>query len=71
MPTDTDDGWDWHWLYFVGIYIFRLSEEQFWRLTPKKLWILSKEYQKYNSGGEGSTDQENKDNEAVYIDQLW
>lgn len=72
--NDTD-GWDWRWLYFAAIYIFRLSEDAFWRMTPIQLETLSTEYEAYqakqNGNENNSSSQTSHNNQPVYIDQLW
>lgn len=70
---DNVDGWDWPWLYFLGTYVFRLSEERFWRLTPRQLFTLTSEYEKYHGDKDsGSSSSSNKNsNQPVYIDQLF
>lgn len=49
---NNEDGWDWDWLFFVGIFVFRLTQEDFWKLTPRQLHVLSKEHSRYNDTGD-------------------
>lgn len=74
---DDSDGWDWRWLYFAAIYIFRLPEDVFWRMTPIQLETLSSEYENYQAkqngddSGDSSNSRRTSNNQPVYIDQLW
>lgn len=71
---NNEDGWDWPWLYFLGVYVFRLPEERFWKLYPKQLFTLTTEYTRYKGDTGAQTDNKHKSkksNEPVYIDQLF
>lgn len=35
-----DDDWDWSLLYYVGTVILGMTEEEFWKCTPRKLFSL-------------------------------
>lgn len=61
MPLD--DAWDWPYLLYTGTIILKMSEQYFWRLTPRKLNALVKVHMEVNNGKE--TEQKPK-----FIDQI-
>lgn len=63
MPTN--DSWDWPFLMYTATVLFRRTEREFWRMTPKKLNALSRIYIRLNDKGEGQ-----KDQKQGYIDQV-
>lgn len=32
--------WDWALLYYVGTVVLNMTEEEFWKCTPRKLFSL-------------------------------
>ena len=57
------------WLYYLATNVLGLSEEEFLRSTPKKLFKLAEIHQKVNNP---NPEQESKPKkEEVYIDQLF
>jgi len=36
------DGWDWDWLYYTGRYRLRMTDEEFWDSTPRRVWKLNR-----------------------------
>jgi uncharacterized phage protein (TIGR02216 family) len=34
--------WDWPLLYYIGTVILNMTEEEFWKCTPRKLFALLK-----------------------------
>ena len=59
---------DLDWCYYLAINILGLSEEEFLRSTPKKLFKLAEIHQKVNNPNP-EKDSKPKE-EEVYIDQL-
>ena len=60
---------DLDWLYYLATNVLGLSEEEFLRSTPKKLFKLAEIHQKVNNP---NPEQESKPKqEEVYIDQLF
>lgn len=58
---------DFDWFFYASVTLLNMSEEEFWRSTPKKVSALYKIHRHFNKWdeGEGQTD------ERVYtIDQL-
>lgn len=47
MPTA--DAWDWPLLLYAGVVILKMSERQFWRTTPRKLFALLRVHADLNS----------------------
>jgi hypothetical protein len=57
---------DWAWLYYVGTVELKMSEEEFWNCTHRKLRALLKvhyEYIKAKYNGK-------KESEECYIDNV-
>jgi uncharacterized phage protein (TIGR02216 family) len=44
--------WDWEQLYYVGTVILKMSEQTFWRCTPRKLFALMAVHVDVNSTDE-------------------
>ena len=71
---DNADTWDWHWLYYAGLCVFNLTEDAFWRLTPRQLSILSEQHSRYTAlqngvdPDEGS--EQSQEDGPIYIDQM-
>jgi len=38
---------DWAWFFYAGTVLLKLSENEFWRLTPRKLILLLNQHTKY------------------------
>jgi hypothetical protein len=55
MDVKKSDGWDWRWLYYTGTVLLNMTEERFWRTTPRTLNALSKVYIEQNGLGETAT----------------
>jgi len=53
--------WDWEWLFYLGTNLLRMTEEKFWKSTPKKLQALFKIYKTVN-GIEDNEDFDTIDN---------
>ena len=51
MSSDT---WDWQWLFYLGTNLLKMTEEQFWNSTPKKLQALFQVYKRVNGIEESS-----------------
>lgn len=47
--------WDWGWLFYLGTNLLKMTEEQFWRSTPKKLQSLFKVYKSVNGISENES----------------
>lgn len=47
--------WDWGWLFYLGTNLLKMTEEQFWRSTPKKLQALFKVYKSVNGISENES----------------
>ncbi|MHB8984052.1 MAG: phage tail assembly chaperone [Carboxydocellales bacterium] len=47
-----DSGWDWPWLMYMGTVLLRMTENEFWRCTPRKLFALWNAHKRYNSSPE-------------------
>ncbi|MEW8994394.1 phage tail assembly chaperone [Clostridium sp.] len=63
MESHTDqEGWDWEWLFYLGTNLLKMTEEQFWRSTPKKLQALFNVYKRANGVEE--------EEELDYIDNI-
>lgn len=59
---------DFDWFYYVGTTLLNMSEESFWRSTPKKVSTLYEIHRSYNGLDE---DEEGNDTEKVYcIDEV-
>ncbi|MCX7905025.1 MAG: hypothetical protein N2486_11020, partial [Caloramator sp.] len=56
------EGWDWEWLFYLGKNLLKMTEEQFWKSTPKKLQALFNVYKRVN----GIEEEEELD----YIDNI-
>lgn len=37
-----DETWDWPLLYYIGTVTLGMTEEEFWKCTPRKLFALLK-----------------------------
>ncbi|WP_432408640.1 hypothetical protein [Wukongibacter sp. M2B1] len=60
--------WNWAWLFYLGTNILNMTETEFWRCTPRKLfslWEIHKEVNQLNKS--------NKDNtkEGYIDDVIW
>lgn len=62
--NDSDNNWNWEWLFYLGTNILSMTEEQFWKCTPKKLIGLMKVHKEVN----GIKDNENE--KIDYIDSI-
>jgi hypothetical protein len=60
--------WDWDWLYYMGTNLLKMSEKEFWRCTPRKLFALWNVHKKVNGLDTKTTKKE--ENKEVFIDQL-
>lgn len=40
MSTEAEDGWNWPWLLYMGKKHLNMTEEEFWRTTPRKFHAL-------------------------------
>lgn len=58
---------DLDWTYYLATNILGLSEEEFLKSTPKKLFKLAEIHQKINNPEDDKPQQE----QEVYIDQLF
>lgn len=73
----SDDGWPWPSLLMLGLHVLHLSEEQFWKLTPKKFSALIGAYREFKAPvddeGEDTTKSKKKSKsvptEETYIDE--
>ncbi len=63
--TNSDDGWDWGWLYYLSTVILKMTEVQFWKCTPIKLNSLFAIHKKVEG-----IESENENNEQGYIDDI-
>ena len=63
---------DLDWCWYLAIKILGMTEEEFMRSTPKKLFRLAEIHQKMHSidGEDNSKGEEKNEPEMVYIDQL-
>lgn len=52
----------WEWLYYIGRVQLGFSEDEFWRLTARKLLLTWDEHCKFNGW--------KKEEKEVYIDEL-
>jgi hypothetical protein len=59
------DSWDWPFLLYIATVLFRRSERQFWRMTPRKLNALAAIHIRLNA-----TEDEKKNEQTHYIDQI-
>ncbi|GIO57924.1 hypothetical protein [Paenibacillus cineris] len=67
---DSDGGWPWDWMYYIGTVQLGMSEAVFWRSTPKKLFALWEIHKKYNGiGAPGEQQQANPDTPPAWVDQ--
>ena len=71
MPVPTmddegnfDDGWDWRYIKYSGRIVLKMSEEEFWRTTPRELNALVKVHIEVN------TPKKKKKGITGYIDQV-
>jgi hypothetical protein len=60
----SEKSWDWAWIYYLGRNILRLSEEEFWASTPRKIIALFNVYKKVRGIETAEEEQE------VFIDQI-
>lgn len=68
MQRPLDDGWNWPWLLYIGRRHLRLSEEEFWSMTPRKFSALAGAHAEYlKLMTVGSPEQQTK---TGYIDQI-
>lgn len=58
--------WNWLWLYYLGTVVLGMSEAEFWRCTPRKLFALAEVHLKVHSG-EG---QKEKPQERLTLQEL-
>ena len=63
---------DLDWCWYLAIKILGMTEEEFMKSTPKKLFRLAEKKQKMHSidGEDNSKGEEKNEPEMVYIDQL-
>lgn len=59
------------WCWYLAVKILGMSEEEFLKSTPKKLFKLAEIHQKMNSYDGQDTTQKEEEPEMVYIDQLF
>lgn len=60
------------WCWYLAIKILGMTEEEFMKSTPKKLFRLAEIHQKMHStDGEDNSKEEENEPEMVYIDQLF
>jgi len=38
----SDEGYDWDWLYYTARYRLRMSDEEFWDETPRRIWKMNR-----------------------------
>jgi uncharacterized phage protein (TIGR02216 family) len=65
---DSDDGWNWPWLLFLGMRELRISEEAFWNMTPCKYYTLLDCAIKLHGGDK--VDKTQSEIPEGYIDQI-
>ena len=58
------------WCWYLAVKILGMTEEEFLKSTPKKLFKLAEIHQKMHSNDEQDTKQE-EEPQMVYIDQLF
>lgn len=46
----SDDGWPWPSLLMLGLHVLHLSEEEFWKMTPRKFTALIEAYAEFKNG---------------------
>lgn len=64
-------GIPWNWLYYVGTVLLGMSEREFWRSQPRKIYALWKEHKDYKKYERVLQMGLNEDEpEEVFIDQL-
>ncbi|MEG0908766.1 MAG: hypothetical protein RSH78_00185, partial [Bacilli bacterium] len=64
------DDLDLDWCYYLGVTILNMSEEEFMKCTPKKLFKLAEIHQKLNSQEESDSKSKGGTSEEVYIDDF-
>ena len=50
--------WDWSYMYYCATVLLGMSEQEFWRLTPRKLNALMAKYIEVNGLSEKQTNNE-------------
>ncbi|EOU2097091.1 hypothetical protein C0L75_02915 [Clostridium perfringens] len=55
------------WCWYLAVKILGMSEEEFFKSTPKKLFKLAEIHSKVNSSPE---EQQTKEEKEVYIDEF-
>lgn len=66
---DSDGGWPWDWMYYIGTVQLGMSEAVFWRTTPKKFFALWEIHKQYNGMGATGEQQADPDMPPAWIDQ--
>ena len=71
--VDPKDTWDWPFILFTGINWLGYTEEEVWRLTPRKWEALVSVYvdiERQKWGGESTRKQTTEEVVTGYIDEL-
>lgn len=62
---------DLDWCWYLAVKILGMTEQEFLKSTPKKLFKLAEIHQKMNSYDSEDNTKEDDKQEMVYIDQLF
>lgn len=57
---------DFDWFYYIGTVVLNMTEEEFWRSTPRKIGTLFKIHAKTNGWEMKSNEQNNTQNDTKY-----
>lgn len=58
---------DFDWFFYISTTILNLTEEEFWKSTPRKIGALWRIHAKFNGW---KFKEENEQEERLYIDQV-
>ena len=53
--------WDWTWYYYIGTVVLNMTEEVFWRTTPRKFFALLGAHNRANTNDESEEKKPNKE----------
>jgi hypothetical protein len=52
IKKSLQEQWDWSLLYYLGTVVLNMTEEEFWKCTPRKLFALLEVHDEVNGSAE-------------------
>lgn len=65
------ENWDWALFYYLGTIVLNMSEDEFWKCTPRKLFTLLKIHDEVKGTAEEEKDKISDQAQAVQQFMKW